>query len=64
MLEYLATLYLEEMSHDEASVNLSKIEDFSDDIEQSQLDTIAELATSLPAERQFYKNLAGNVKEK
>lgn len=63
VLEFLASLYLEDMSQEEASANLRKIEDFQDDIEESQLDTVTELANSLPAEKRF-KKVAKNVKEK
>ena len=64
VLEFLATLYLEDMSEEDASANLSKIEGFtSDGIEESQLATIAELASSLPSEKHF-KKTAGNLKEK
>ena len=63
MLEFLATLYLEDMSEEDASANLSKIEGFTDSIEVSQLTTITELANSLPPEKKF-KKTAGNLKEK
>ena len=63
MLEFLATLYLEEMSEEEASANLSKIEDFHTDVQETQLKTINELANSLPEERNFKKQ-AGNAEEK
>ena len=51
VLEFLATLHLDEMSEEKASMNLSKIEEFRDDIQVSQLEAIAELAESLPAEK-------------
>lgn len=63
VLEFLASLYLEEMSQEEASASFSKIEDFDDDIQDSQLETIAKLANSLPTEKHF-KKVAENVKEK
>ena len=63
MLEFLATLYLEEMSEEEASANLSRIEDFHDDVQESQLKTIDQLANSLPADRNFKKH-AGTAEEK
>ena len=63
VLEFLATLYLEDMSEEDASANLSKIEGFTDSFEVSQLTTIAEIANSLPPEKHF-KKTAGNLKEK
>ena len=63
VLEFLATLYLEDMSEEDASVNLSKIEGFTDGVEVSQLTTIAELANSLPPEKHFKKTV-GNLKKK
>ena len=63
VLEFLASLYLEEMSHEEASTNLRKIEEYQDDVEDSQLDTVTELANSLPAEKHF-KKVTKTLKEK
>ena len=63
VLEFLATLYLEDVSEEDFSANLSKIEEFSDSIEVSQLTTITELANLLPVEKKF-KKTAGTVKEK
>ena len=51
VLEFLAALHLEEMSEEMASMNLSNIENFHDDVQASQLEAIAELAESLPAEK-------------
>ena len=63
MLEFLATLYLEDMSEEDATANLSKIEGFADSVEESQLTTLAELASSLTPEKKF-KRTAGSLKEK
>ena len=63
VLEFLATLYLEDMSEEDASTNLSKIEGFADGIEELQLTTVTELANSLPPEKHF-KKTAQNLKEK
>ena len=62
-MEFLATLPLEDMSQKEASTNLSRIDDLHDRIHISQLDTVTELASSLPGEKQF-KKMAGKAKEK
>ena len=51
------------MSEEDASANLSKIEGFTDSIEEFQLTTVAELANSLPPEKHF-KKTARNLKEK
>ena len=64
MLEFLATLYLEDMSEEDTSATLSKIDDFTDSVESSQLTTISELANSLPAEKQLFKKTSATVKEK
>ena len=63
VLEYLASLYLEDMSEEEASTSLKKIEEFQEEAEATQMDTITELANSLPVEKHF-KKVEGNVKEK
>ena len=51
------------MSEEDASENLSKIEGFTDSIEEFQLTTVAELANSLPPEKHF-KKTARNLEEK
>lgn len=51
------------MSAEEVSTNISKIEEFHQDIQVSQLDTIGELAESLPAEKGF-KKTADSMEEK
>ena len=63
VLEFLATLYLEDMSEEDASANLSKIEEFTDSFEESQLTTISELVNSLPPEKHF-KKTARTLEEK
>ena len=55
MLKFLATLYLEDMSKEDATATLSKIDEFTDSIEESQLTTITELANSLPPGKHFKK---------
>ena len=63
VLEFLASLYLEDMSEEEALANLRKIEDFEDDVEDGKLDTVTELANSLPTEKRF-KKVVKTLKEK
>ena len=65
VLEFFAPLYLEEMSPEKASMNLSKIEEFRDDIQVSQIEAIAELAESLPAAAEKgFRKAAGCAEEK
>ena len=63
MLEFVASLPLEDMTSGEATMNLSKIDDLQEVIHVSQLTTMTELADSLPGERQF-KKMASKAKEK
>lgn len=63
VLEFLASLPLEEMSQAEATTNLSRIDDLHDLIHVSQLTTMTELANSLPGEKQF-KKMAAKAQEK
>ena len=63
MLEFLASLPLDDMSASDATTNLSRIDDLHDLIHASQLATMTELADSLPGEKQF-KKMASKAKEK
>lgn len=63
MLEFLASLPLDDMTPGEATTNLSRIDDLQEFIHVSQLTTMTELAESLPGEKQFRK-MAGKAKEK
>ena len=63
VLEYLASLPLEDMTSMEATTHLSRIDDLHDVIHVSQLTTVTELANSLPGEKKF-KKMAEKAKDK
>ena len=63
VLEFLASLPLEDMTAGEATTHLSRIDDLHDLVHISQLTTMTELASSLPGEKKF-KKMAEKAKEK
>ena len=63
VLEFLASLPLEDMTAGEATTHLSRIDDLHDLVHISQLNTMTELANSLPGEKKF-KKMAEKAKEK
>ena len=63
VLEFLASLPLEDMTPSEATSHLSRIDDLQDVIHITQLITTTELANSLPGEKKF-KKMAEKAKEK